>query len=31
MEKGESMTYALRNIETRGKLFVGRVRKYMKG
>lgn len=23
MEKGESMTYALRNIETRGKLFVG--------
>ena len=23
MEKGESMTYALRNIETRGKLFIG--------
>ncbi len=23
MEKGESMTYSLRNIETRGKLFVG--------
>jgi GTP-binding protein len=23
MDKGESMTYALRNIETRGKLFIG--------
>ncbi len=23
MEKGESMTYALRNIETRGRLFIG--------
>ena len=23
MEKGESNTYALRNIETRGKLFIG--------